>query len=296
MKKRIKLITARIILLVIIILILLYVYSNLQNPKAKPTKEIQETCEIETNEYMGRPIYVIKPKNTEAISEKVILYFHGGAYMENMTSNHWKFIKKLVEDTNMRVIIPDYPLTPKYNYENVMSYSESVYTEVIKKVDVNNLIMMGDSAGGGLAIALEELLSNDGIDIPNKTIVISPWLDVSMSNTEMDKIAEYDKDLNKEKLVLAGLLYAENTETTNYQVSPIYGDLSKLKNITMFTGTYDILNPDVHLFKEKASKVNVNVEIMEYEQATHIWMINKNCDETIVNQGYSDLLISIKEK
>ena len=68
--------------------------------------------------------------------------------------------------------------------------------------------------------------------------------------------------------------------------------MSKLKNITIVTGTYDILNPDVHLLKEKAEKVGVGhqINIKEYEQAGHIWIIEKNSSQELIQRGYQDIL------
>lgn len=85
------------------------------------------------------------------------------------------------------------------------------------------------------------------------------------------------------------------TGMDSYLVNPIEGDLSNLKNIVIFTGTYDILNPDVHVLKQKAQKVGADVEIKEYDRAGHIWIINHNSEEDLVNKGYNDLIYEIKE-
>ena len=71
---------------------------------------------------------------------------------------------------------------------------------------------------------------------------------------------------------------------------------SKLKNITIFTGTNDILNPDVYVLKEKAEKSNIEINIKEYENAGHIWFIEKNSGEVLTNKGYQDCLETIKNQ
>ena len=70
-------------------------------------------------------------------------------------------------------------------------------------------------------------------------------------------------------------------------------DLSKINNLTIFTGTKDILNPDVYKLKEKAEKNNINIDINEYQDAGHIWIIDKDSDEEIVKKGYEDLINKI---
>ncbi len=240
---------------------------------------------------MGRNIFIVTPKNRPKTSIK-ILYFHGGAYVAEATKQHWDFIENIVSDTGATVILPDYPLTPKYNYKDVFQMTVPLYKEIIEKVDTNQLIIMGDSAGGGLALALEQKVGTENLPMPAKTILISPWLDVRLTNPQIDEVQKKDKQLNKETLKLAGIAYAGEDGIDSYLVNPIDGDLAKLKNITILTGTHDILNPDVHILKQKAEEQEVGeqIEIKQYEEAGHIWVIEKNSNQELEKQGYQDIL------
>lgn len=100
------------------------------------------------------------------------------------------FLEKLANDTKSTIVMPDYPLTPKYTYKDVFNMVEPLYKEIISKVDAKNLVMMGDSAGGGITLALAEKISQNNIQLPSKTILISPWLDVTLTN---EKIKEVQK-------------------------------------------------------------------------------------------------------
>lgn len=257
--------------------------------QTKVPKEIKETCDIQTEQFIERKIFIVKPKNKEK-SELTILYFHGGSYVAEATKQHWDFIEKIVNDTGATVILPDYPLTPKYNYKDVFKMVDPLYKEIIDKIDTKQLILMGDSAGGGLGLALEEKIGEENLPMPAKTILISPWLDVRLTNPSINEVEKNDKELNKETLKLAGIAYAGEDGINSYLVNPIEGDVSKLKNVTILTGTYDILNPDVKRLKEKAQTVGVQIDIKEYEQAGHIWMIEKNSTQELVQQGYQDIL------
>ena len=257
--------------------------------QTKVPKKVKETCQLNTEQFMGRNIFIVTPKNREK-SDLKILYFHGGSYVAEATEQHWKFVEQSVNDTGATIIFPDYPLTPKYNYKDVFHMVVPLYKEIIDRIDTNHFVLMGDSAGAGLGLALEERIGEDNLTMPAKTILISPWLDVRLTNPAIDEMEENDKQLNKETLKLAGLAYAGEDGINSYLVNPIEGDLSKLKNITILTGTYDILNPDVHVLKEKAEKVGVPIEIKEYEQASHIWMIEKNSSEELIQQGYQQIL------
>lgn len=294
MKKKIAKTIIGIIILIIAIIMLIISFFLIMDIESKAPEEVQIDCNLETEEFIGRKVFIITPKN-EQKSEKVILYLHGGSYVAETSSNHWKFLEKLVKDTNATIILPDYPLTPKYTYKDVFTMITPLYKEIIEEVPTNNLILMGDSAGGGMSLALLERLSEENIEMPYKTILMSPWLDVRLENPEIDNVQKYDKDLNKESLKIAGIAYAGKDGIDSYLVNPIDGDLSKLKNITIFTGTYDILNPDVHALEEKANEVNVSLEIKEYEGAGHIWFINNNSSKELEEAGYQDLLEEVKE-
>ena len=288
----VKKVVLEIILVIITVLVLICGYYLVLDIESKVPPDLRDKVEIGTKEFMERKVFEISPKSKEDKSNKTILYFHGGAYVAEATQEHWHFLEKLVNDTGATVIMPDYPLTPKYTYKDVLKMIEPVYKETLTKVGSDNLIVMGDSAGGGMALGLLEKLSQSNVEMPSKTILISPWLDTTMSNPKIDEVQKYDNDLNKDKLYFAGVSYArELFADDEYFVNPINGKLSKLKNVIIYTGTYDILNPDCHLLQEKAEKEGVQITIKEYETAPHIWIVNN--EDELATSAYKDLLLEI---
>ena len=260
----------------------------------EPKKKIAE-CKIHTYTYRERNVFTITQKNgEESDNQKYIIYFHGGSYVAEATQNHWDFLENIVKDTGYTVIMPDYPLTPKYHYQDVYNMIEPLYKEIVENVGSTNVILMGDSAGGGLALGLYEKMAEETVELPVKTILISPWLDVRLENKKIQEIEKRDTILNKEALKLAGIAYAGNDGINSYLVNPIVGDVSTLQNIKIFIGTDDILNPDCHLLKEKANTVNGEVEIKEYENAKHIWIIDHNSEEEVTKQAYHDVIEELK--
>lgn len=288
MKKKIAKSILALILGIALIIVMLIIYYKTVDIQTQEPKEIEDVCDVSTQEYKERKVFVVTPKEQNE-TEYTILYIHGGSYMAEVTKEHWEFIKNIAIDTNATIIVPDYPLAPKYTYKEVFEMMEPLYKDVVEKVDSKDFIVIGDSAGGGLALALEEKLSQEGVLMPEKTILISPWLDTRLTNPEIEEVQKRDKELNKIKLQLAGIAYAGKDGKDSYLVNPINGDLSKLKNITILTGTNDILNPDVHIIQEKAKEQGVTIEIKEYENASHIWMIEKNSSQELVQQGYEEI-------
>lgn len=294
MKKKIAKTIVGIILLIIALIMLVIAFFMIIDIESKAPEEIEIDCNLEIEEFIGRKVFIITPKN-EQKTNKVILYLHGGSYVAETSNAHWNFLERIVNDTGVTIILPDYPLTPKYTYKDVFTMITPLYKEIIEKVDTNNLILMGDSAGGGMGLALLERIGEENKLLPSRTILISPWLDVRLENPKIDEVQKRDKELNKESLKLAGVAYAGEDGMDNYLVNPIDGNLSKLKNVTILTGTNDILNPDVDILQERAKQVNVSIEVKEYEGAGHIWIINNNSSEELVEKGYDDLINLINE-
>ena len=288
MKKKVVKSVIALVLSIILMKAMIIIYYKTVEIETQEPKEIENICEVSIQKYKERKVFIVTPKEQNK-TENTIFYIHGGAYMAEVTKEHWEFIKNIAIDTNATIIIPDYPLAPKYTYKEVFEMIEPIYKEIAEKVDFKKIVVMGDSAGGGLALALEEKLSQEGVSMPEKTILISPWLDVRLNNPEIEEVQKRDKELSKIKLQLAGIAYAGKDWKDSYLVNPIDGNLSKLKNITILTGTNDILNPDVHLLQKKAKEQGVTIEVKEYENAGHIWMIEKNSSQELVQQGYEEI-------
>ena len=262
-----KIIQLAVILIVIIIEIILIIYIS-RVKSTKPTKTIKKISNIEKYKIGKNILYKVLPKEN-IISNLNILYFHGGAYSGALTKEHWDFIERIYKDTKANILVADYPLIPKNTYKDVFNMAEEIYEKYIRDDD---FIVIGDSAGGGISLAFSQKLALENKKLPTKTILISPWLDITMKNKEIDEIQRYDKCLNKTALKVAGELYCGKNNPDNYLVSPINGQADKIENIFIFTGTYDILNPDVSVFKEKIS--NKKLFIYEKDGAKHNWILN----------------------
>lgn len=284
-----------VLLVILLSIISISVYYLTVDIQTQVPNQLEDNIKIETEQFMSRKIFMVSPKETSENHTR-ILYFHGGSYVAEASKEHWEFIKNLVMDTGVTVILPDYPLTPKYTYQDVFQMVVPFYKEMIERVEPEDLIIMGDSAGGGLSLALVEKMGEEKLPMPRQTILISPWLDTKLDNPKIEEVQRFDKQLNKDTLKLAGIAYAGEDGENSYLVNPIDGDLTKLKNVTILTGTHDILNPDAHTIQEKAKKAGnaEGIQIKEYEEATHIWMIEKTASEELIEQGYQEILNLIK--
>ena len=213
-------------------------------------KSLRNNFKIIVDTINGRKSWTLKPKQNG--SEKVILYLHGGAYYWNISKHNWTFAEDLLEKTNATFVIPDYPLAPHSTFEQTYEYLDELYEELISQHSSENIIIMGESAGGGLALGFTMFLRNENRPQPNQLILMAPWLDVTMSNSEILKVDKKDKILGIKGLQLAGKGYTGENEMSNYKVSPINGDLKNLTKISVFVGTHDLFVADSRKLRDNA--------------------------------------------
>jgi len=253
---------------------------------AKLSKSIVTNFAIREIEQNGRKVWEIASK--EGKSEFVVLYLHGGAYMGNISKQHWDLIEQLSLKINAAIVIPDYPLVPESTCVEAYKFIEVLYARLLFDFPEKRIIFMGDSAGGGFALGFVQQLRNKDKRQPDQVIVFSPWLDVTMSNPNIELIKNRDKLLSIKGLKSAGEKYAGNLELKDYRVSPIYGDLDGLCLISIFTGTNDILNADAQQFKKLMKDQQIHFNYFEYPDMFHDWVIIASLKESgdVINKVF----------
>ncbi len=240
-------------------------------PSGPPPGKLYRKHHITQREINGRTVWTIAPR--EEAGDLHICYFHGGAYVGGFTAFYWNFISRLVDRLHCTVTAPDYPLAPQYHVDDVFAMVLPLYRELVATAGVANLTLMGDSAGGGLSLALAQHVREAGIAQPAHLILLSPRLDVTMTNPGIEEVDPLDVVLGVQGLRDAGEMYAGETEGTDYHVSPIYGSVKNLAPITLFIGTHDILVADCRKLKAQAAAEGVEIDYHEYEAMMHVWMM-----------------------
>lgn len=257
----------------------------------------EDSYAVETEKIERRKVFIIK-KDKETDSDSIILYLHGGSYMAELKQEHWLFFEGLLQDTNAALVVPDYPLTPKYNYKDVFTMMEPCYEKILENEQDKTWIVMGDSAGGGLALALLEKMGEKGKEMPDALFLLSPWLDTSMENQKIDEVQSKDPMLSKPALKLAGEQYGRDIkEEDTYLVDPLYGPLQNLCPIVVFTGTADILNPDVAILEQRCKEAGTQITVKEYENAIHDFILYSFVKEDVDfgKEGYQDILEEMRQ-
>ena len=204
--------------------------------------------------------------------EKHIFYFHGGAYTLQPNMLHLRIISRILKRVKCKITFIDYPKTPEYTCNDAINVATGIYLELCEP-GKEEIILMGDSAGGGLALSLAQSIKiNDIIPEPSKIVLLSPWLDVSMESKTPEDLAARDMILDSDTLKVIGKKYAGKLNTDSYLCSPLYGKFKDIGDIAIFTSTNDILNIQAKKLREKFIKESGSIVYHEYEDMQHIWI------------------------
>lgn len=235
----------------------------------EPPKNFLRKFNITEKEMNGYCYYVLGPLKKKG--KKHILFIHGGGYVYEIMILEWEFIGKLIDSLDCTITVPIYPLAPKHQNEEVFDMIVPIYQRIISEVNPKDVVIMGDSAGGGMSLSLAQLLKEKEMPQPKNIILISPALDMSFSNPEIQEVEKLDPELATPALIDISKWYRGEKVTTDYMVSPIYGDFKGLGKISLFIGTHDILYPDAKKFKKMADEIGVKINYYEYPNMIHIW-------------------------
>ncbi len=238
---------------------------------AVPGKALRRKFEVTESTKDGHPTFTISPKSG---SHRRILYIHGGAYILDIQAGYWGLLGEMVDRTDAAVVAPCYPLTPEHDWKQSYDWMLQVYDELVSEVGANNITIMGDSAGAGFALGLVQMLRDQSKPMPHKMVLLSPWLDVTMTDPMQPALAKKDGILGIDGLRAAGEWWAgESGATDTPPVSPLFGTLDNLPPTAVFTGTFDLLWPDSRRLKEKADAAGLWLDYYEFPAMQHVWML-----------------------
>ena len=204
---------------------------------------------------------------------QTVFYFHGGAYINQPNAQQTTMAARTAKETGSEVVLMVYPKEPVYDCETAYRLCIDYYLSYIENNDCGKIVFMGDSAGGGLALGLAETLRDMGEQGPEELILISPWVDVTMSNPEMEEYLKKDPMLGIDGLRRMGEVWAGDLPVTDPRVSPIYGDLSGLCHVTLTTGTWEVFCPDTMLLAEKFREAGTECGLIVGERMIHCYPI-----------------------
>lgn len=240
-----------------------------RNGDYAPPETVKQRVDITERAVGTMPVFEVTPKG--GAGDRRILYLHGGAYLFEITAHHWKLVAEMAERLDAHVTVPIYPLAPETMAPGIVEAGMALYRDVLAQTPADKVVLMGDSAGGNMAVVMAMTAAGENLPQPAAMVLISPALDLSMSNPAIHEVEKTDPWLGTPGGLEATRLYAGDMDFTDWRISPLYGDVSVLPRTLLLTGTRDILNPDTRVFADKARGAGVEVELVEAKGMFHVW-------------------------
>jgi acetyl esterase/lipase len=232
-----------------------------------PPRRLDRRVRITVRPVQGWPVYTVAPPGGTATSRA--LYVHGGAWVHEISPWHWRLITELAVSADAAITVPVYPLVPDGTAGTVVPVIADLAAALVEEAGAERVTLVGDSAGGTIALAAAMLLRDRDAPAPRDVVLISPSLDLRFTDPLIPVIQPKDPWLAVPGPRAAAERWRGDLPLTDPLVSPLFGSLEGLGRITLFTGTRDITNADAHALVRRARAVGHPLDLHERPNLLH---------------------------
>ncbi|MGH1331901.1 MAG: alpha/beta hydrolase [Paracoccaceae bacterium] len=247
-----------------------YMAERMQRDPPQPAdipERLRRGFDFSESEVGGHRLFTVTPR--ERGSETEVLYLHGGIYVNPLRKEHWNLIAAISKATGARITVPIYPLAPEHGHAPAHVFVKAVYARLLEDYAPENIVFAGDSAGGGLALALAMAYRDQGAPLPARLVLFAPWLDITSSNPDAIAMEPKDPMIGLDVVQQCGVIWADGSDLRAPHLSPMFGALEGLPPIEIHQGTNDVCLPDARLF---AGKQGAEITLYEYPGAPHVFV------------------------
>jgi len=217
---------------------------------------------------IGFPCHVLTPSGHRV--DRTLYYVHGGAFMAPLDAFHLRYATRLADAIGARIVMPDYPLAPEHSWRD--SHDELVQDAARWAAEPGGAVLAGDSAGGGLALAMALSMRDRGLAPATQLLLHAPWIDLTTSTPETEAAAVIDPWLFLTKLYAYAEWWAGSPDDLGRpEVSPGLADLTGLPPALMLYGTRDLLHPGCRLLVRRAAEAGWNLTAVEEKDLIHVY-------------------------
>lgn len=245
-----------------------------RKPSPRPGRTLHRRFHIIEDSRRGYPVVTMTPREGTAEGAPHLLYLHGGGYVMDVASVHWEGVARLCDRLGASATVPVYPLAPENKAAAVLGKMRALYGELAEHYGSGHITVMGDSAGGGMSLALAQIVNRDPGPMPASLVLFSPWLDATASAPGQRAIEARDRMIAVSGLEACANLYRGELPVDDPRISPLFGDLEGLPPMAIFSGTSDILVVDGRRLDQRLRERGSTSHIYrEYEGMFHVWML-----------------------
>lgn len=204
--------------------------------------------------------------------DKLLLYLHGGAYVMGNCATHRQMVSYIAKYSGIKALLPEYRLAPEHPFPAAVDDAVGLYRSLLANgYSASNIVIAGDSAGGGLTVATMLSLRDAHIPLPAAACLLSPWLDLAATGESMTTRAKKDPWFQPEDMSIVAAYYCRPDQIRNPLVSPVYTDLSGLPPLYIQVGEDEILLSDSTRAAEKVKAAGGEVEIEIWPGMWHVF-------------------------
>lgn len=217
----------------------------------------------------------------EQETKYALIQLHGGAYVSGFNDTYRKVAYTYLKcHENLKVFSLLYSLAPEKPFPNALNEAVDLYKYVLSLgFDSNNIVIAGDSAGGGLAIAMTLCLRDQKIPLPKALITMSAWTNLAMDGESNEKNKKVDPMFGEGSKPLDVHAYVQDNDVKNPYISPKYGNYDVFTNMLMFVGGSEIIESDTLDVAEKAKNTN-EVQVHDFRGMFHVFPFGFNIMES----------------
>lgn len=240
---------------------------------AEKEYKYSDDYEVEYVELSNSKAEYIKPK--ESPSKWIIIQLHGGGYIGGL-KNSYRNLAGLYSEagSGATVLTLDYRIAPENVFPAALEDAMDAYEWVLSKgYSEENVILAGDSAGGGLALGLCHFLKDNGRKLPKAVVAMSPWADLTGSGPSYTDNVEIDPVFGSRPEAVIGSAYIGDESAENPYISPMFGDFTGFPKLLIQVGTDEMLLSDSQSVRDKAGEAGVSVEYTEYQGMFHVFQL-----------------------
>ena len=204
--------------------------------------------------------------------DRAMLYLHGGCYGSGSVESHRDLMSRLSLAAATRVLGLNYRLAPEHPFPAAVEDAAAAYRWLLDTgFEPARIAMVGDSAGGGLALATMIAARDAGLPLPSAVVCLSPWVDLGLTGTSMDAKAGDDPIVSREMLRGWVKLYLGDHNARSPLASPLYADLHGLPPLLIQVGASEVLLDDATRLAERASSAGVETTLEVWPDMIHVW-------------------------
>jgi monoterpene epsilon-lactone hydrolase len=209
-----------------------------------------------------------------ASQEKVLLYLHGGAYALGSCDSHRKLVTHIAKAGNINAVLPEYRLAPEHPFPAGLDDCVAAYRALLELgYSPDNILIGGDSAGGGLTVATTLQLRHAGVPLPRATVLLSPFLDMTASGESMTTRAELDPWFDPADLPIVATHYCPGEDLENPLLSPVFANTAGLPPALIQVGDAEILLSDSTRYANRLRGAGIEVEIEVFPEMWHVFQL-----------------------